>query len=100
MHLPVLALVSSSKRRFCRTMRVIPVFVRVVFDHEPDLAFVGIHDLFDDRTGRHTVRSLKVDELYDRYRSVSGPFLGGIADSNVNPLFFGKDRGADDKKRE
>jgi hypothetical protein len=46
------------------------------------------------------MRSLKVDKLYDRYGSVSGPFLGGIADSNVNPLFFGKDRGADDKKRE
>ena len=73
MHLPVFSLVAGSKRRFGRDVGIIAVFIGIVLDHQADLALVDIHDLFDGRTGRHAVRSLEIDELYDRDRSISRP---------------------------
>ena len=67
-------------------MRVVAVFVRVVFDHKSYLSLEGIHDFRDGRTGRLAVRSLEVEELYNCYGRVLRPPLGGITNRDIKTL--------------
>jgi hypothetical protein len=97
MHLPVLSLIGGRERSLCRDMGIIPVFIGVVLDHKSDLAFISIHDLPDDRTGRHAVRSLEIEELDNRDRSIDGAFLGRIADWYIETLHISESKG---KKKE
>ena|SRR5208283_1182134 len=69
-HLPVFSLIAGSQRCLCGYMREVPVFIRIVLDDKPYLAFESLYDFFYDRTGRNTMRSLEINEFYDRDRSV------------------------------
>ncbi len=70
MHLPVFSLIPGRKRRFRRKMRIVAILVWVILDHDPDFSGIHVSDLLDDRTGRHTVRSLEIDEFDERDRGI------------------------------
>jgi len=70
MHLPVFALITGCKGGLSGYMREIPVFIRIVFDDKPDLAFESLCYFFYGRTGRDTMGSLEINEFNDSDRSV------------------------------
>ena len=76
MHLPVLPLILCCKGSLGRNMGIITILVRIVFDHEPYLSLVGLHDLFHGRTGRDAMGSLEIDELNHRDGASTGPREG------------------------
>ena len=89
MHFFVLALISCGKRGFGSDSSEIPVFVGIIFYHQTNLVWIGFEELFDDRTGRYTVRSLEIDELDDGDRCLSRPNGGRIANGDFGQFFLG-----------
>jgi len=83
MHLPVLALVPGGQKRLGRDVRIVPVLVGIVLQRKPKLAFVLFQNPLDDRTGRLAVRSLKVQELDDRDRSIHRSQDRAIPQGNI-----------------
>ena len=89
MHFFVLALISCGKRGFCGDSCKVSVFVGIIFYHQTNLVWIGFEELFDDRTGRYTVRSLEIDELDDGDRCLSRPNGGRIANGDFGQFFLG-----------
>jgi hypothetical protein len=81
-HLPELPLILGSESCFGGEVRVVPVFVRIVFDDEAQSALVFFHEAFNDRTGRCAMGSLIIEELEDRDRRIGGTECGRVVDGH------------------
>jgi len=90
-HLPVFPLIARSQRGLGGNIREIPVFIWIVLYNKPYPAFESPEDFFYDRTGRNTMRSLEINELYDRDRGVLWA-IGWRISQRHNESLFGKRR--------
>ena len=70
MHLPVFTLVSRRQQGLGGNMRVVTIFVGIILQDEAELTLKFSHQPFDDRTGRRTVRSLKIKKFNNGDRGI------------------------------